>query len=350
MKGAVRFENVTKRYGDVVAVREISFSIDPGKLVTLLGPSGCGKTTTLRMIAGLELASSGRITIGDRDVTRVPASDRDVAMVFQSYALFPHMTVLANVGYGLEAKGMERREAEERAKKSLETVGLTGMESRLPSELSGGQQQRVALARALVLAPEVLLFDEPLSNLDARLRRRMRQEIRDIQQRLGFTAVYVTHDRDEALSISDRIIVMDRAVVVQQGAPRELYQAPATRFVAQFMSEANVLQASLQNKVGDLGEVAAGALLVTLPHRGLEEGPVQLAIRPEAVRLSRPSEPAGLVGRVESCAYLGSHVEYEVSTAAGSILAISSEVDDLLSRGDTVEVGLDRQGAAILPL
>ena len=199
----VRFENVTKSFGrDVVAVDNIDLHIEAGKLVTLLGPSGCGKTTTLRMIAGLEMATSGRILIGDRDVTTLPATDRDVSMVFQSYALFPHMSVLENVSYGLTFSGFSKTETKARALAGLELVGLKGFDARLPSELSGGQQQRVAVARALVLEPQVLLFDEPLSNLDAKLRRQVREDIRAIQQDLGLTVVYVTHDQEEALAVS----------------------------------------------------------------------------------------------------------------------------------------------------
>ena len=195
--------------------------------MTLLGPSGCGKTSTLRLIAGLEHASSGRILIDGADVTNLSAAERDVSMVFQSYALFPHMTVMENVCYGLRAGGMKRTQAEAVAAEKLVTVGLAGFERRLPSELSGGQQQRVAVARAIVLEPRVLLFDEPLSNLDAKLRRRVREDIRALQQQLALTVVYVTHDQEEALAVSDRIIVMHSAVIVQDGTPRELYERPA---------------------------------------------------------------------------------------------------------------------------
>src|SRR4029434_7098966 len=216
MKAAsIEFRDVSKRYGDVIAVRDVSFEIAARTLVTLLGPSGCGKTTILRMIAGLELPTSGTIRIGNVDVTKVPAAERDVSMVFQSYALFPHMTVEENVGYGLSVSGVAKAAAREKANAALATVGLTGLGARLPSELSGGQQQRVGVARARVLEPSVLLFDEPLSTLDARLRRQMREEIRDLQQRLGLTVVYVTHDQAEAMAVSDRIIVMNKAAIAQ---------------------------------------------------------------------------------------------------------------------------------------
>ncbi|MES2549573.1 MAG: ABC transporter ATP-binding protein, partial [Pseudomonadota bacterium] len=215
---SVRFENVSKVYGTKVrAVDSINLEVAAGTLVTLLGPSGCGKTTTLRMIAGLEMATSGRIFIGDKDVTKLPATDRDVSMVFQSYALFPHMTVMENVSYGLKFSGFDKAETREKALAGLGLVGLTGYGDRLPSELSGGQQQRVAVARALVLEPQVLLFDEPLSNLDAKLRRQVREEIREIQQNLGLTVVYVTHDQEEALAVSDEIVVMRNAAIAQKG-------------------------------------------------------------------------------------------------------------------------------------
>src|SRR5437762_11969476 len=238
MKAApIEFRNATKRYGDVTAVSDISFHIAAGTLVTLLGPSGCGKTTTLRLIAGLELPTSGTIHIGDVDVTQTPAAERDVSMVFQSYALFPHMSVLENVRYGLIVSGMAKGKADERARTAMTTVGLAGYEGRQPSELSGGQQQRVAVARALVLEPSVLLFDEPLSNLDARLRRQMREEIRELQQKLRLTVVYVTHDQQEAMAVSDRIIVMNAGQIEQQGTPRNLYEQPATPFLARFMGD-----------------------------------------------------------------------------------------------------------------
>ena len=241
MKAAsIEFRDVSKRYGDVVAVRDISFTIAPGTLVTLLGPSGCGKTTILRLIAGLELPTTGTILIGGRDVSRTAASERDVSMVFQSYALFPHMTVLENVRYGLDVSRVaEGGRGRARARGARDRRPRRACDDRLPSELSGGQQQRVAVARALVLEPSVLLFDEPLSNLDARLRRQMREEIRELQQRLALTVVYVTHDQAEAMAVSDRIIVMNKAVIAQEGAPRELYEQPSDAFVAGFMGDAN---------------------------------------------------------------------------------------------------------------
>ncbi len=248
-KGPARvvFDKVTKRYGTsaVAAVDQVSLDFPAGKLVTLLGPSGCGKTTTLRMIAGLEMATSGRILIGDDDVTKLPATARDVSMVFQSYALFPHMTVMENVSYGLKMSGFAKGVIVPKANDVLKQLGLDKLAARYPNELSGGQQQRVAVARAIVLEPRVLLFDEPLSNLDAKLRRYVRQEIRDLQQSLGLTVVYVTHDQEEALAVSDTIVVMNNAVIAQTGTPRELHDLPQTRFVADFIGEANVLPCEL---------------------------------------------------------------------------------------------------------
>src|SRR3954463_9826703 len=267
MKAAsIEFRDVTRRYGDVVAVSRISLDIAAGSLVTLLGPSGCGKTTTLRLIAGLELPTSGTISIGGRDVSHVPAAERDVSMVFQSYALFPHMSVLENVRYGLVVAGMPRPRANERAAPAMQQVGLDGYADRLPSELSGGQQQRVAVARALVLEPLVLLFDEPLSNLDAKLRRRVREDIRELQRKLNLTVGYVTHDQEEALAVSDRIIVMHNGRIAQDGTPRELYEEPADLFVADFIGDANILSGILTEVNGSLGRVQIDKLHVDLPH------------------------------------------------------------------------------------
>ena len=283
----VKFDRVTKRYGAFTAVNDVSFEIEPGQLVTLLGPSGCGKTTTLRMIAGLEMASQGSILIGGRDVTKLPATDRDVSMVFQSYALFPHMTVNENVEYGLRFSGVPKQQIAAKAQAGLELVGLSKFGSRLPSELSGGQQQRVAVARALVLEPQVLLFDEPLSNLDAKLRRHVREEIREIQQKLGLTVVYVTHDQEEALAVSDRIIVMNSAVIAQDGTPRSLYEAPSSAFVADFIGEANIFDCEIKSVTKDVATVGLGPVTLKLPARGLSTGGAKLAVRPRRIVLKK---------------------------------------------------------------
>jgi len=249
---SVVLKNISKKFADFVAIPDLSLTIEKGTLVTFLGPSGCGKTTTLRIIAGLEYPTAGSILIGGQDVTRRPANERDVSMVFQSYALFPHMDVLENICYGLVSGGMKAREARDRAGNILEQVGLPGYGTRLPAELSGGQQQRVALARALVLEPQVLLLDEPLSNLDARLRRQMRTDIRDLQQRLGFTAVYVTHDQVEAMTLADRIVIMRDGYIEQVGTPDEVFQRPSSQFVASFIGTPPMNMAPATLKGGKL--------------------------------------------------------------------------------------------------
>ena len=349
MKAAsIEFVHVVKRYGGVVAVHDVSFTVAPGTLVTLLGPSGCGKTTILRLVAGLELPSEGRIRIGERDVTETGAAERDVSMVFQSYALFPHMSVLQNVRYGLVVSGMKAADADGRARDALATVGLTGYDDRLPSELSGGQQQRVAVARALVLEPSVLLFDEPLSNLDARLRRQMREEIRDLQQRLGLTVVYVTHDQAEAMAVSDRIIVMNRARIAQEGAPRDLYERPGDPFVAGFMGDANRVRGTLRRRDGDMADVALGPVTLRLAHRGLADGEVEVAIRPEAIALiDAAGAPIGAT--VKKAAYLGGSIEYTLDTALGELFVVSLAVDRPREVGSEVGVRLAAHGVVVIP-
>ena len=246
-KAKVEFKNITKKFNQTVAVDNVSCTFEPGTLTTLLGPSGCGKTTSLRIVAGLERASSGQILIDDEDVTILPATERDVSMVFQSYALFPHMSVMENVSYGLRMVNKSKEEYTEKALNTLELVGLKGYQDRMPSELSGGQQQRVAVARAIVLEPKVLLFDEPLSNLDAKLRRQVREDIRSLQQSLGVTTIYVTHDQEEALAISDNIIVMKNAIISQQGSPRDLYNYPNNKFVANSIGDSNIINGHINN-------------------------------------------------------------------------------------------------------
>ncbi|MFS8049866.1 ABC transporter ATP-binding protein [Rhizobium sp. BR 314] len=346
--GSVVFENVRKTFGAFNAIPDLSLTIEPGTLVTLLGPSGCGKTTTLRMLAGLEHPSAGRILIGGKDVTMLPANERDVSMVFQSYALFPHMTSLDNVAYGLESSGMKRKEAREKAEEALKLVGLAGMGSRLPAELSGGQQQRVAVARALVVEPQVLLLDEPLSNLDARLRRRVRTEIRELQQRLGFTAVYVTHDQDEALAVSDRIIVMKDGGIAQQGAPRELYDTPASAFIADFIGEANVMPCDVIDIDGDSAMIAVEGLHYRVAGRSAKPGPAQLAVRPNAIMLTPRTAHAPFHGRITHSAYLGDHVEYEVQTGAGSLFVVDATVDIALPPHTDVTISFKDRGIAVI--
>jgi len=340
----IEFVGVTKRYGGAGAplvIRGVDFSVPKGTLTTILGPSGCGKTTLLRMVAGLDSPTSGRILIDGRDVTDQGPAERNVCMVFQSYALFPHLSVIGNVGYGLSVSGVSRDETRQRARAALASVGLEGYDARMPGELSGGQQQRVAVARALVLEPSVMLFDEPLSNLDARLRRAMRQEIRDLQQRLGLTVAYVTHDQSEALAVSDQVIVMNTGVIAQAGSPRELYERPGSAFVAGFMGEAMLFDGVAQPD----GEVRVGALRLRAPHP-VAAGAVKVAVRPEAWSLARSGE--GLPARVLACAYLGSHVELNFETQLGAVFVVSSDVDQRWQIGDDAVLGLAGRGVSVL--
>jgi iron(III) transport system ATP-binding protein len=337
---SILFDRVTKAFGQVRAVDEVSFALPQGALVTLLGPSGCGKTTTLRLVAGLDLPSEGRIVIEGRDVTRLAAAERRIAMVFQSYALFPHLNVLENVAYGLLVNGARKAAAESEALAMLKTLGLEGLGQRLPSELSGGQQQRVAVARALVLRPKVLLFDEPLSNLDARLRRRVREDIRDLQKKLALSVVYVTHDQQEALAVSDLVCVMRAGKIAQMGTPTELYEDPADAFIADFMGEANVLNGEVLGP----GRVALGGVELVTQMRAHPPGAAQLAVRPEAITLAAEGE--GLPGRIQRAAFLGQTREYEVETPAGMLFVVAPAALPAFAEGEAVRCRLER----VIPL
>ena len=342
MMGSLSFEGLGKSYGEVEVVRDVSLTIAEGEFVSLLGPSGCGKTTILRMVAGLVEPSRGRILIGRDDVTTLPPNKRGLGLVFQSYALFPHMTVADNVAYGLTVKRMPKAEAYQKAEQGLELVGLKGFGNRLPSELSGGQQQRVAVARAIVLEPEVLLLDEPLSNLDAKLRRHVREEIRQIQQRLGLTAVYVTHDQEEAMAVSDRIIVMKNAEIAQAGTPHDLYERPASAFIADFIGDANLLPA----EVVGADEGTRLRLLdqdLTLPMASDLRGAVRIVLRPHQVRLSAEATPGTLPAVVTYAAYLGNQIQYTLASEAGEIFAVAAPVARPFGKGDHVFVGWNPQ-------
>jgi ABC-type Fe3+/spermidine/putrescine transport system ATPase subunit len=304
----VRLRGVTKRLGTHLAVDDVSLDVPEGDFTTLLGPSGCGKTTTLRIVAGFYRPDAGDVFVRDTRVTDIPPHRRNTAMVFQEYALFPHMTVAENIGYGLRMRGVPAAEARRRIAAVVALVGLEGQEAKFPQQLSGGQQQRVAVARALVVEPEVLLLDEPLSNLDAKLRVRVRTELRALQQQLGKTTLYVTHDQEEALSISDRIAVMNRGRIVQVGTPREIYYRPADRFVADFVGLANFVPV----RVVAAGRVRMGDLEFEVP--GAAPGPATLVVRPEAVALSTgfPAEAGRPTfrGRVKATAFLGGLARY----------------------------------------
>lgn len=316
-KKGVRLEHVSKIYTDpktgkeFYAVEDTSLDIEPGTFVTLLGPSGCGKTTTLRMVAGFESPDEGEIYLGDEAINSLTPNKRDTAMVFQSYALLPHYNVFDNVAYGLKIRKLPREEIHKRVMNILKLVEMDGMESRMTNQLSGGQQQRVALARALVIEPSVLLFDEPLSNLDAKLRVTMRTEIRKIQQKVGITAIYVTHDQSEAMSISDKIIIMSKGKVEQIGTPREIYYHPKSKFVADFIGEANFLKAQVTAADGEKAQiVVAGQGLEANNFAGARAGDEStLVIRPEAVVLS---EKGLLESTVTLSTFMGSYQYYQV--------------------------------------
>ena len=257
---------------DFVAVDHINLEIKDGEMVTLLGPSGCGKTTTLRMISGFEYPTSGNVFIGDRDVAKIPPNKRGISMVFQSYALFPHLNIWENIAYGLRVAKIPQDEIIRRTNDVVELMQLKGMEKRFPNQLSGGQQQRVALARAVVIEPSVLLFDEPLSNLDAKLRESMRDELRALQQRLGITSLYVTHDQSEAMAISDKVVIMKDGVICQQGTPQEIYEQPASRFVANFIGKANFIDGIFKGRDGEAALVEIGGKTFSIPAPGKMEG------------------------------------------------------------------------------
>ena len=337
--GSVVFEGVEKRYGEVTALKSLDIAIEPGTLVTLLGPSGCGKTTTLRLIAGLEPVTAGRILIGGKDVTHLSATYRAVSMVFQSYALFPHMTVAQNVAYGLTVKHMPKAEARDKAEEGLAMVGLKGYGDRLPSELSGGQQQRVAVARAIVLEPEVLLLDEPLSNLDAKLRRHVREEIRQIQQDLGLTAVYVTHDQEEAMAVSDRIIVMKNAEIAQEGSPRDLYERPGSAFIADFIGDANLVDCEITGMSGAGAEIVVAGQKITVPNEAEHRGVAKMVLRPHQIRLTAGG--AGFDGIITYAAYLGNQVQYTLDGELGQLFAVADPAAEPLAVGQNVKIGFD---------
>ena len=316
-KKGVRLEHISKIYNDpktgkeFYAVKDTSLVIEPGSFVTLLGPSGCGKTTTLRMIAGFESPDEGEIYIGDEPINELTPNKRDTAMVFQSYALLPHYNVFDNVAYGLKLRKVPAEEIKKRVMKILDLVELTGMEGRMTNQLSGGQQQRVALARALVIEPSVLLFDEPLSNLDAKLRVTMRTEIRRIQQEVGITAIYVTHDQSEAMALSDNIIIMSKGVVAQMGTPQEIYYHPVNEFVADFIGEANFLKGPMTGRDGKFVTLnIEGNPLRVEGHEGMENGKeYTVVLRPEAATLA---DTGGMPCKVALSCFMGSYQNYHV--------------------------------------
>jgi spermidine/putrescine transport system ATP-binding protein len=330
----VRLENVTKRFDDVVAVDGITLEVPHGSFFALLGPSGCGKTTTLRMIGGFEEPTDGTIFLGGRDVTGLPPYRRDVNTVFQSYALFPHLSIFENVAFGLRRRGVGGQNLRQQVSRMLELVQLAGFERRKPRQLSGGQQQRVALARALVNSPRVLLLDEPLGALDLKLRKEMQLFIKALQHDLGITFIHVTHDQEEAMTMADSIAVMHEGHIEQLGSPDELYERPATPFVARFLGASNLLEG---HAMGD-GAVRLGdGHVIRVPSAGRRSGPVAIGIRPEKIRLG-PGGENTLTGEVRERAYIGVSTQYIVDTPEGAITVYVQNTDP---RASGVQSGHD---------
>jgi len=317
----VRLESVTKRFGDFTAVESFSLSIDKGEFVSLLGPSGCGKTTTLQMIAGLQEPTGGRIYLDGEDITRKKPNQRGLGIVFQSYALFPHMTVAENVSFGLEMRRVSRAERERRVSRSLDQVQLAEFAKRFPKDLSGGQRQRVALARALVIEPPVLLLDEPLSNLDAKLREDMQLELRALQQTLGVTTLLVTHDQAEALSMSDRIVVMNEGRAVQVDSPLAMYEHPASAFVSRFVGKTNLLEGVVTTLHADGAGVRVADHTLSGLGSDLTVGqPVNVSLRPEKLSVSRDPVEASIPGEINTSIFLGNHWLYQIDSPLGALL------------------------------
>lgn len=356
----VELIDVTKRFGGTTAVEDLSLEVRPGEFLFVLGPSGCGKSTTLRVIGGLEEPTEGIIKIGDEVVNDVPPYKRDVAMVFQTWALFPHKTVFENIEFGLRMRGVRKKDREKRVAQYLELVRLSGYEKKMPTEMSGGEQQRVALARSLIVEPKVLLLDEPLSNLDLRLRQQMRVEISQIQKELGVTTIFVTHDQTEALTMGDRIALMNRGLIEQVGTPIELYESPRTEFAAQFVGETNFFQGVVSSIDGVKANVVTKSglsLRIEDNVPGLTEGSkISISIRPDRVRIctgdSQRQEGNTYTGRIYLKAYLGTHVRYHIQLDDENKIFVDTPAmpgEPEYAVGDEVEVSWDADNGMCFP-
>ena len=350
-----KFKNPDTPNQEIVAVKNVNLEVKEGEMVTFLGPSGCGKTTTLRIISGFETPTSGEVWIDDKNVGDLPPNKRDTSMVFQNYALFPHLSVFRNVSFALELKGMNSEIIKKKVYSILELVGLSQMVNRRPDQLSGGQQQRVALARAIINEPKVLLFDEPLSNLDAKLREQMRGEIRRIQKTLNITSIYVTHDQLEAMSLSDRIMIMNKGEVMQIGTPLEIYTKPKNRFVADFIGRVNFIEGIVEHIAPAYIRVNYNEKIKDIPSFTGDFAPkdrVVTVVRPESVTLSAgEEEKTFLSGKIVNTVYLGATLEYEINTDVGNILAILSNPLEkgMFKVGEEVNIDFSEKTAHIIP-
>lgn len=349
----VVLRNVTKNYGDVVAVSDLSLRIEHGEFAALLGPSGCGKTTTLQMLAGFVEATSGDIHIDGKSMRGIPPHKRNIGVVFQSYALFPHLTVFDNVGFGLKMRDIERTQIARRVSRALDLVQLTSLERRYPKELSGGQQQRVALARALVIEPSVLLLDEPLSNLDANLREQMRFEIREIQKRIGITTVFVTHDQNEAMAAADRLVVMSKGAIRQVGTAREIYETPSDLFVAGFIGHANVLRGkvtAVRGAEADIMLATGGSVTARHDGRAKVGEDMSLALRPEDLRLAAQERPDmnSVRGTVVRVNYLGASINAGVRVGGTNLVVSVPRGEGVATEGEQVFVRWPKSSGIML--
>ncbi|EXL01987.1 ABC transporter ATP-binding protein [Aquamicrobium defluvii] len=355
MEPVVQFDNVKKCYGSHVAVDDLNLSIEPGKFVTLLGPSGCGKSTTLRMLGGFDLPTSGRILLSGKDVTRVPPNKRNVNIVFQDYALFPHLTIARNIAFGLELKGLDNAAIHRRVSELLELVQLQDYAKRLPSELSGGQRQRVALMRALAPDPEVLLLDEPLSALDAKLRQQMQIELKAIQEKTGKTFMFVTHDQEEALTMSDTIVVMNNGRIEQMGDPHTLYGRPGSVFVANFIGETNLLRSTVTGAEGDIAVLDWKGTTIRAERGGLSPKAgdhLYVVLRPEAIQCSADEPAIGnrVKGRIRQRVFKGNHTSLMVEVGDGDLLnALMHPAEAVRLDGEDVWVGWSHETTTVIP-
>jgi len=353
----VEFNAISKHFGSSVAVADLDLSIEQGEFFSLLGPSGCGKSTTLRMLAGFVKPTKGSIHVNGREITSLPPEARDIGIVFQNYAIFPHMTVFENIAFGLVERKLPRAEIKQKVDAALAEVGMTGFEERYERELSGGQKQRVALARVLVIEPEILLLDEPLSALDKKMREEMKFWIKNIQKSVGITTIYVTHDQSEALTMSDRIAVIDHGKVLQIGTPVEIYEQPASRFIAEFIGESNLLIGTISEIDGNMCTVSLGATTVSanLPVKtNVSSGQeIALLVRPEMIRLHPldADEQPKLTGTISETIYQGSVVRYNIQAADQNVMVEIANRPDLprLNTGDTVPAYWNAESGVVIP-